>query len=228
MRAVGAHVPPIDRTAADLSRLRRRLLGWGRRHGRQFPWRSTRDPWEVLLAELLLQRTRADLVAPVYESTLRRYGTAGDLADADPSDVVALLRPLGFAHRNARVQGVADACRDGVPRSMRGLLALPGVGRYAATATLCFAYGRRLAVVDPTVVRLFGRLGIVSSERARARDDDLVWRGADRLVPRHAARAWNFAVLDLGALVCRPRPRCHECPLLAECPTGQRLIVKEK
>jgi A/G-specific adenine glycosylase len=205
------------------TQLRRRILRWYRTEGRDFPWRYRDDPWEVLLAEVLLQRTRADLVAPVYEETLRRWKTAGELADATPGDVEVALRTLGLAHRNQRVQAVAAACRAGVPSQESDLMSIRGIGRYAATATLCFAFGRKKAVVDPTVIRLLSRLGIVSSDRARPRDDPRVWTEARELMPRTGdPRSWNYAVLDLGATLCRSTPRCGRCPLLQTCPTGLR------
>jgi A/G-specific adenine glycosylase len=203
-------------------RVRRRVLRWWRTDGRDFPWRHTYDPWAVLLAELMLQRTRADLVPRVYEEAMRRYPTAGDFADAPADELAALLRPLGYVRRNARLRLAADACRDGVPRTMVGLLAVPGVGRYAATATLCFAFGRRVAVIDPSVTRLLERLELGSSARARPREDPALWAAADALIPARGAREWNYAVLDLAATVCRPKPRCPACPLLPVCPTGRR------
>lgn len=209
---------------ANPTALRRKVLGWYRAEGRAFPWRYRDDPWEVLLSELLLQRTRADLVAPVYEETLRRWPTAGQLADASPGDVEAVLRPLGFLHRNRRVQAAAVACRAGVPHRMDALMAIPGVGRYVATATLSFAFRRHLAVIDPTVIRLFSRLGVATSARARGRDDPELWEAAQALMPRRDARTWNYAVLDLGATVCRATPRCGQCPLRTSCPTGSRAL----
>lgn len=131
------------------------------------------------------------------------------------------VRPLGYSHRNMRLQAAADACRAGVPRTMGRLMAVPGVGRYAATATLCLAFGRRLAVIDPTIIRLLDRLGLATSDRARPRDDPALWAAAQALLPRRDARTWNLALLDLGALVCQPKPRCPECPLLSLCPFGQ-------
>ena len=220
-----SHMVMFDGHGRDLQLIRRRLLRWYRENGRDFPWRHTRDPWAVLLAELMLQRTRADLVVPVYVEVLRRYPTAAALADAQPDDVEALLRPLGYLHRNARLRAAADACRDGVPRTMAALLRVPGVGRYAATATLSFAFGRRLAVIDPSVIRVLDRLGLGSSLRARPRDDPALWSAATAALPRRGSRKWNYAVLDLGALICRPTPRCPECPLLQVCPTGQELAT---
>lgn len=160
-------------------------------------------------------------MAPVYEETLRRWPTAGQLADAPSADVEAVLYPLGFLHRNQRLQVAADACRAGVPQTMERLMKIPGVGRYAATATLCFAFGRRLAIVDPTVIRLLSRLGLAASTRPRARDDPKVWGAAQQIMSSKDARSWNYAVLDLGTMLCRTVPRCDVCPLRDMCPTGR-------
>jgi len=172
----------------------------------------------------MLQRTRADLVVSVYERVLREWPVAALLADAPRERVSEIMSPLGFSHRVPRIQQAAAAVRDGVPRTMEGLLSVPGVGPYAATATLCFAYGRRLAVVDPSVIRVLERLTGLTSERTRPRTDPVVWEMARSFLPARNAREWNFAVLDLGALVCRTRPRCTECPLLPWCPTGSRAV----
>jgi A/G-specific adenine glycosylase len=212
-----------DKQQLPLKTVRRRVLAWYRVDGRELPWRYREDPWQVLLAELLLQRTRADLVVPVYDRVLKLWPTALDLAAADPAHVAAELRPLGFEHRNERVQRAARACSSGVPRTLKGLLEIHGVGRYAATATLCFAFGRRLAVLDPTVIRVLGRLGLGSSARSRPREDTQLWSAAQALVPSRRARTWNYALLDFGSLVCRVKPRCQECPLLELCPTGSAL-----
>jgi A/G-specific adenine glycosylase len=213
---------PLPDTERRIRSVRRRLLRWYRDCGRDFPWRRTRDPWAVLLAELMLQRTRADLVPRVFEQTISRYPTARDFAQAPGDEIERLLRPLGYHHRNARLPLAAKHCVESVPRTMRGLLAVPGVGRYAAAATLCFAYGRRLAVVDPSVIRVVSRLGLGESRRARPRDDPSLWAAADALVPTRAAREWNYAILDLGATICQPKPRCGDCPLLTVCPTGEK------
>lgn len=170
----------------------------------------------------MLQRTRADLVPRIYEDVMRRYPTARDFQAAAWDELEPLLRPLGYHHRNARLQQAASECAHGVPQTMDGLLSITGVGRYAAAATLCFAFGQRVSVVDPSVIRVLARLGFAKSLRARPRDDPAVWAAADELLPRTAVREWNYAILDLGASVCRPRPRCHACPLMPVCPTGRK------
>lgn len=206
----------------DFVWLRRAVLAWFRTHGRHtLPWRLTQDPWAVLLSELMLQRTRADLVTPVYVRVMAHWPTALELAEADPGAVADALRPLGLAHRNVRIRAAAAVCAErGVPRTLEGLLEIPGVGRYSATATLCFAYGRHLAVVDPSVIRILGRLGFGVCKRPRPREDPSVWRAATALLPSRGAREWNYAMLDLGALVCRKQPLCAYCPVRANCPVA--------
>jgi A/G-specific adenine glycosylase len=204
-----------------LPQIRRRLMRWYHEHGRHgLPWRRTRDPWKVLLAELMLQRTRADLVAPVYEDTLRRFPTPDALATARPSAVRASLRPLGLSHRVPRIQAAAHSVRTGFPTTLEGLLQVPGVGLYAANATACFAFSRRVPIVDPSIIRILDRLGVVRSERSRPRDDPLIWNAASRLLPRRDARSWNYALLDLGARVCRRKAVCEACPLRLTCPSS--------
>jgi A/G-specific adenine glycosylase len=203
-------------------RLHRQLLTWYRQHGRHdLPWRQTRDPWLVLLAEVLLQRTRADLVDPVFRRLVLAYPTATDMAFAPPEQVDAILEPLGLRHRFPRVRQLATRSQRGVPQSVDRLLELPGVGKYVAHATACFAFGRRLPVIDPNVIRVLGRLGLATSTAARPRDDARMWTTAGSLLPARRVREWNYALLDLGALVCQRRPRCEVCPLISLCPTGQ-------
>jgi len=201
--------------------LRRRVLGWFRKHGRDFPWRETEDPYPVLVAELLLQRTRADLVEPIYDRFLAAYPSPHALAKADPADAEELLRPLGFLHRSRRLPALGRALVDShggdVPRSKSDLLALPGVGEYVANAVLTVAFGRRMPLLDPNVIRLLDRVFGRTSTRARPRDDAELWEFVAHLLPRRNAREFSLALVDLGAVVCRRRPRCFECPLRSRC-----------
>jgi A/G-specific adenine glycosylase len=207
-----------------VGRIRRQILVWHRQNGRhELPWRTTRDPWEVLLAELMLQRTRADLVVPVYGATLTRFPTAEAFAAASAKEVEFLLRPLGLRHRAGRIQEVARAVVNGVPTTSAGLLRIPGVGDYVAAATLCFAFGRRVAIIDPNVIRILDHLLHVRSARTRPRTDPLLWLVAGALLPRRGVREWNYALLDFGAAVCSAQPKCGDCPLRLLCPTGREL-----
>jgi A/G-specific adenine glycosylase len=218
---------PIETTAqsppaAQPQWLRRRVFAWFRESGRDFAWRRTRDPYAVLVAELLLQRTRADLVAPIYEHFLAEYPTPEQLAAAEPSELVQLLRPLGFLHRSARLpelgRALVERHEGRVPRSKSRLLALPGVGEYAANAVLAVAFNQRRPLLDPNVIRLLDRVLGRRSTKARPRDDASLWRFVEELLPRRGAREFSLALVDVGAVVCRARrPRCFECPLRPRC-----------
>jgi A/G-specific adenine glycosylase len=206
------------------ARFRRRLLAWYSVSGRHdLPWRQTDDPWHILLAELMLQRTRADLVVPVYERVTMLLPRAADVAEAPADQLHELFRPLGLLHRVERIQRAAEAVKDGVPRSLSGLLDIPGVGQYAASATACFAFNHRLAIVDPSIIRILDRIFAIRSDRTRPRVDPRLWHAAAKLMPRTDPRCWNYAMLDFGSAVCAARPKCATCPILPLCPTGRRL-----
>jgi A/G-specific adenine glycosylase len=210
-----------SRALNDRAWLRRRVLAWFRRHGRSFPWRETEDPYRILIAELLLQRTRADNVARLYPRFIARFPTPQALARADTSDVESLLRPLGFAHRTRRLPelaGVLVEDYDGlVPATEQELLALPGVGPYVANAVLTLAYHERRPLVDPNVIRLIDRAVAIGSTRPRPRDDPRLSEALAILLPPHRAREFSLGLIDLGALICTARPRCGVCPLRGRC-----------
>jgi A/G-specific adenine glycosylase len=211
-----------DIPAPEKRWLRRRVLTWFDKHGRDFPWRSQPEPYSVLIAELLLQRTRADLVLRVYESFLARYPDAAALAAADPDDIISFLRPLGFTHRSKRIphlgRELCEAHGGEVPQSKEALLALTGVGEYVANAVLAIAFAERRPLLDPNVIRLVSRLTGRHSERSRPRDDRQLWALIESLLPRKRATAFGLALVDLGATICRVRrPRCWQCPLRSRC-----------
>jgi DNA (cytosine-5)-methyltransferase 1 len=200
--------------------VRQQLLGWHVESGRAYPWRTGADPWQVLMAEMCLHRTRADQVLPVYRRLVELAPTpAALLLRADEAREV--MRPLGLRWRVDNILRVArdlvDRCGGAVPDSSLGLRSLPGVGDYVAGAVLCFAFGRRAVLVDTNTERIVGRIrGDPRVRRTQMRMDlhDLAGRvGPDR--------DFNFALLDLGALVCRAgEPRCPGCPIRQVCATG--------
>lgn len=207
---------------AQRAYFRRTLLRWYGSHGRRFPWRETDDSYTILLAEVLLQRTQAPQVQDNYRQIVTAFPTPQALAAAPLETVQDTLRPLGLAKRavTLRRMGQELVTRfDGrVPTTVLDLIALPGVGRYIATATACFATGVRLAVLDANVVRVFSRFFGVTSDRKRPRDDSALWRLAESLLPRTRAADYNRALIDFAGLVCKPRtPLCPECALRRRC-----------
>jgi A/G-specific adenine glycosylase len=199
-----------------------RLLGWFAREGRSFPWRDPgRAPYEVVVAEMLLQRTTAAAVAHAYADFLARYPDWDTLAHAPQDGLEAALRPLGLWRQKALAfQQLARAieAQGGVlPRTRRELERLPGIGPYTASAVLALVYGRAEPLLDANMARLLGRF-LGPSECGGASPRRTLYALALRLVRGRRSLAVNWAALDFGALVCRPRsPRCSECPLRTRC-----------
>ena len=195
------------------------LMAWGRANRRSFPWRETRDPFHVLVAEVLLQRSRGKTVAAVYEEFFRRWPDASSLGRARVDSIRSVIRPLGLTSRAATLRVLARKieARGDVPKTLEELMSLPGVGRYAASATLAAAFGKRAGTVDGVTARVYRRYfgldgGIpVTNDRA-------LWAVVDDVTPTKGSGEWNWAVLDLAASVCLPgRPRCETCPLASGC-----------
>jgi A/G-specific adenine glycosylase len=183
------------------------LLTWFEAHGRDLPWRRTRDPWAVLVSELMLQQTQVARVVPKYDAFLARFPDPATCAAAPLADVVVAWAGLGYNRRAVNLHRVATAVVERhagrLPADLAGLLALPGIGPYTARAVLAFAFEADVAVLDVNAQRVHSRVVGRSVTQAEA----------DELVPRDDGWRWNQAVLDLGATVCRPQPRCDDCPL---------------
>lgn len=191
--------------------MREALLRWSAAHRRDLPWRRTRDPWAVLVSELMLQQTQVARVLPKYHAFLDRFPDVEACGGVPAGDVVRSWAGLGYNRRALNLHRCAVACVEGhggkLPRSLDELLALPGVGPYTARAVLAFAYEDDVAVLDVNARRVLGRAWNISAQM-----------DADGLVPDGGGWAWNQAVLDLGATVCVGRaPRCAVCPLAGGC-----------
>jgi len=201
------------------------LLSWWDSHGRSYPWRRTRDPYRILIAEILLHRTRADQVKRVYEDFIRRYPTVADLARAKRADVIATLKPLGLRWRSRLLLAMArvlhEQYQDEIPRSSDLLKSLPGVGDYIAAAVQCFAFGVPTPILDANTVRVTGRIfGVPISDSARRKEEFRNMYSSLHDVSR--SRDFNLAMIDLAALLCRPsHPRCHLCPISTHCEFGR-------
>ena len=203
-------------TSPTLTKLRRRLLAWYRKHGRDLPWRRTSDPYHAMVAEFMLQQTGVARVLPVYDSFLRRFPSLKALADAPVSDVIRAWSGMGYNRRAINLQRTAriivDEHSGRIPNDSHTLEKLPGIGRYTAAAIACFAFQRPVAVMDTNIRRVLGRVIAGQSDV----DADAGWALAEAAVPSGGARAsaWNQALMDLGATVCSARrPKCGECPI---------------
>ncbi|MEA2581715.1 MAG: A/G-specific adenine glycosylase [Actinomycetota bacterium] len=205
---------------------RRRLKAWGRANYRSFPWRETDDPFRVLIAEVLLQRSRGKTVARVHEALFARWPDAAALSKARVPSIASVIKPLGLIRRAATLKTLAiEVVRLGeVPADLETLMALPGVGRYAASATLAVAFGRPVPTVDGVTARVYRRFFGLDDEVPASNDKEL-WLTVERLTPTRDVREWNWAVLDLAATVCLPKaPRCTSCPLARHCARARASI----
>jgi A/G-specific adenine glycosylase len=193
------------------------VLDWFARAGRGLPWRATRDPYRVLVAEMLAQQTQAARAAAAWPRFLGRFPDVESLAAATPAEVLRAWQGIGYNRRALALRAAAQAVveRGGWPDTVEGLAALPGVGPYTARAVACFALGLQVAPVDTNVARVLARalagrdpgdLGPAARQRL-----------ADAAMPHGRAWEWSSALMDVGALHCRPRPRCQGCPLAARC-----------
>jgi len=197
------------------------LLEWWYGNRRDYPWRRERDPYRILVAEVMLQRTRAEQVVPVYLEFLGKFPAVGDLAKARPEDVGPFFARLGLRWRAGRViemaRYIAERLGGRIPCDRDVLLRVPMIGEYIADAILAFACGEDIAVVDANVVRVIGRLFCIKP-RGEGRRDPAFRSTANAMVPRGRGREFNWAMIDFAALVCRPgRPECGACPLRDLC-----------
>jgi A/G-specific adenine glycosylase len=203
-------VPPA------LTRRQSDLLAWWEGQRRDLPWRATRDPWEVLVCEVMAQQTQVARVAERWRPFLERFPSPAALAAAPASEVVRWWSGLGYNRRALALHRAATAVvRDhggALPRDLGALLALPGIGPYTARAVLAFAFEEGYGVVDTNTARVLARWSGRSLRAGEAQ------AAADEAVPYGRAWAWNQAMLDLGATVCTRRaPRCERCPVASGC-----------
>ncbi len=203
----------------DLRRARARVLDWYGPRRSLYPWRRTRDPYRVLVSEVMLQQTQASRVVPAYRAFVRRYPTLASLARAPRSEVIAAWNGLGY---NRRAVALSDAARvivqehlGRIPSEPELLARLPGVGPYTAAAVDSLAFGRAVPAIDTNVRRVVARV-LVGVDPVDAASGE-VRRLAARWVDRDDPGAWNQALMDLGREVCRPRPRCERCPIRGAC-----------
>jgi A/G-specific adenine glycosylase len=192
-------------------------LRWYRPRRTAYPWRRTRDPYAILVSEVMLQQTQAARVASSFGRFIDRFPTVASLASADRSDVIRQWSGLGYNRRAVSLWRTARLLVDegdgAVPGEIAALRRLPGVGAYTASAVAAIAFGAPVAAIDTNVRRVVGR--VLAGGNAVSKSE--LERLSTRWLGRCQARDWNEAVMDLGRSICRPRPRCGECPLRRHC-----------
>ncbi|MBA2242388.1 MAG: A/G-specific adenine glycosylase [Chthoniobacterales bacterium] len=215
-------VDPAGHLIARRRAFRTRLLGWYRGAGRDLPWRRTRDPYAILVSEVMLQQTQVATVIPYYSEWLRRFPSFARLAAASESDVLHAWQGLGYYARarnlHATAKAVAGTDTGTFPDSVAQMRNLPGLGRYTANAIATFAFGKSVPIVEANIGRLLSRLSNSELPIDSAAGAKLVWNVAGALVPKHDAHTFNSALMDLGAVICGARqPKCGMCPVRQFC-----------
>jgi A/G-specific adenine glycosylase len=196
----------MDRSTAR--RFRSELLEWAEENFREFSWRDPdRSLYEVFVAEFFLTQTPAENVATVYPRFLDRFPSLGAIEEADESELAELIEPLGFYNmRSGALKRIADE-HDALPETVEELTDLTRVGPYVANATLCFARGEPLPILDRNVERVYSR--VFGNEWPDSPGERRQF--AERLLSTDRPRAYNLALLDFGAAICQPEPLCSEC-----------------
>lgn len=204
--------------STKIEEYRTKVKKWGRRNRRDFPWRMTRDPYRVLLAEIMLHRTQAVQVAKIYEGIIREYPDIQALAKSSRAELHKALFSLGLKWRIDLIKDMAEILVNKydseIPEDKRELLSLPGISEYIACSVRCFAWNIAEPLRDTNTMRVIGRLhnmDVKDSSRRNYRFKEL----AAELVDPDEPRAYNLALLDLADQVCtkKEEPKCDECPV---------------
>lgn len=216
----GQSAEPFRRT---LKRARRILTEWGGRNFADYPWRSERTPFHALIAEVLLQRTRAEQVIPIFREFKERFPAACDLGRSPESMIRAVIKPLGLPWRAKFLKRLGQELeyRGEIPSETAELESLPGIGPYAANAYMSFHAGKRGVLLDSNIVRFYGRLvGLATGPETRR--TRLFREIGEVATPSRGSKSYNYALLDFTRALCTPRPNCGQCQLQHVCRYGQR------
>jgi len=223
---------PVNISDVKAKRIRKALVSWYLKHKRKMPWRETRDPYRIWLSEVMLQQTQVKTVIPYYHRFLERFPTIEALARGDLQDILKMWEGLGYyarARNFHRATGIVTRDYGGsVPADWETFIQLPGVGEYTAAAVQSLAFGHPHAVVDGNVKRVLARLFAIEDPVNRPKAYKQFKDIAGTLLDREQPGNFNQAIMELGALICKPaRPTCDHCPVQPDCISYQHDRVDE-
>jgi len=209
-------------TMKNISKFQKKILGWYQAAKRDLPWRQTKDPYKILVSEIMLQQTQVDTVIPYYHRWLKRFPDFEKLAAAEEAEVLKHWQGLGYyrrakmLHRNA--QQVCAQHAGKLPQDAQTLLSLPGIGRYTAGAVGSIAFGLKVPLLDGNVIRILTRIFAISKNVADKNTLERLWKISKNILPNKNVGDFNQALMELGATVCFPRsPNCANCPVSDLC-----------
>jgi len=209
-------------TGRALKSFQNRMLAWFRAHQRDLPWRRSRDPYRIWVAEVMLQQTRIAAVMPYYHRFLARFPTVQSLASARESEVLKLWSGLGYYSRARNLHSAAKIIvtqhHGQFPRTLDAALELPGIGAYTAAAVLSISYDVPLAVLDGNVARVLARIKAIRGDLRASKNWRALTTSAKNFLATQAPGDWNQSLMELGEVICTPQsPRCSECPVARHC-----------
>jgi A/G-specific adenine glycosylase len=212
----------MNQVGLQSTRFRAALIAWYRLDGRILPWRTTADPYRILVSEMMLQQTQVVTVLRYYDRWFQLFPTVQSLARADESDVLHAWQGLGYysraRHLHQCARWVVEHCGGELPCDVKSLLQLPGIGRYTAGAVASFAFNLPAPILDANVTRVLARLINLEIPIDREPGKSALWELAERLVAGPEPGTFNSALMELGALICTPRaPACERCPVKTYC-----------
>src|SRR5436309_9991295 len=215
-------VNPCPSVAFPKAEFRRALTNWHRRHGRDLPWRGTRDPYAILVSEFMLQQTQVATVIPYYQKWLRTFPNFASLARASENEVLRAWQGLGYYARARNLHATAKTIMDrhggNFPRGIDQMRQLSGIGKYTAHAVASFAFDQSVPIVEANTARVLTRFFNFRESIDSMAGRKTLWQHAASRLPKSGAAMFNSALLDLGALVCVARkPKCDVCPVIAFC-----------
>jgi len=202
--------------------LARVLLDWYFGNKCQYPWRYTKNPFLVMVSEFFLQKTKSEDAVELYNEVVGKYRNVLELADADIFFLKEIFSKLGLVYRAERLVSAARFIMSEfggeIPDSLEKLISIPGIGTYSANAVLCFGFGKKVGIADSNIIRIYSRFFSMKFKTSRPRYDKGLWEFANKILPENRYVDFNYALLDLGKLICTSkRPKCSVCPLKKMC-----------
>jgi len=210
--------------------IQRKLLAWYDKEKRDLPWRNTKDPYRIWVSEIMLQQTQVKTVIPYYERWIRTFPTIENLSNAPEQKVLKLWEGLGYYSRAKNLKKASQIiCKDmnkELPKTVKALQKLPGIGRYTAGAISSIAFGLKAPVLDGNIKRVLSRLFCINENGTTSASEKILWQKSEDLVPDRRPGDFNQALMELGATICTPNsPTCQQCPLQNKCEAFLKVTV---